>query len=185
MKAPRIRWGYNMKFTTGLLTLALLLCPWAARAQEEKGGSVEENAVQTMLLVCVGSLSQGQDPAALAQQMQYPELPPERVTAFDSHGGHVFRSPRFPEKMLLLIKSDGSCSVAVRDFDTTQMIKYIETYFGVRSKFKKISETNLDDGVELGFETQLSADKKGDMMVSLTDKPIPGRLQGMLSFRTR
>jgi hypothetical protein len=46
-------------------------------------------------------------------------------------------------------------------------------------------ETNLDDGLELGFETDMPGSRKGDMMVSLTDKPIEGRLQGMLSFRVR
>lgn len=165
-------------------TVAFMLCMGMAQA-EQAAPNVEENAVQTMLLVCVGSLSKGEDPAALASEMKYEELPPERVVAFDSKGGHVFRSPRFPEKMLLLIKSDGSCSVAVRDFDTTQMIKYIQGYFGVRSKFMKTSETNLDDGLELGYETSLPGDKKGDLVVSLTDKPIQGRLQGLMSFRVR
>lgn len=152
---------------------------------QETGRSLEENAVQTMLLVCVGSLSKGEDPAALAQDMKYPQLPPDRAGAFDAQGGSVFRSPRFPEQMLLLTNPNGSCSVAVRDFDTLQMIKYIETYFGVRSTFRKVSEVSLDDGVELGFEAVLPNDKKGDLVVSLTDKPIKGRLQGMLSFRIR
>ena len=184
MKAPPIRWGYKMK--CGLLAgvASLMLVSGAGYAQQA-GPSVEENAVQTMLLVCVGSLSKGENPAALATQMEYEELPPERVVAFDAHGGHVFRSPRFPEKMLLLIKSDGSCSVAVRDFDTMQMIKYIQGYFGVRSKFLKTAETDLDDGVELGYETSLQNGKQGDLAISLTDKPIPGRLQGLLSFRVR
>ena len=168
-----------LSFVAGLTLIAA-----GAQAQEQ-ANNLEENAVQTMVLVCVGSLSKGQDPATLAQDMQYPELPPERVTAFDPHGGHVFRSPSFPEKMLLLVKSDGSCSVAVREFDTTQMLKYIQGYFGVRSKFVKKAETDLDDGVELGYEIDLPDKKKGYLAISLTDKPIPGRLQGMLSFQTR
>lgn len=184
MKVLPIRWGYKMKYALLAGIASLVLLSGQAQAEQAKAG-VEENAVQTMLLVCVGSLSKGEDPAVLATQMEYPELPPERVVAFDAHGGHVFRSPRFPEKMLLLIKSDGSCSVAVREFDTMQLIKYIQGYFGVRSKFLKTSETNLDDGVELGYEISLPNGKMGDLAISLTDKPIEGRLQGLLSFRVR
>lgn len=170
-----------MKFIVLFLVVAMVSSPVAQAADDVAG--LEETAVQTMLLTCVPSLVHDKNPAAMALERGFSELPPERVAPMGDEGARVFRVPKYPEKILVVTKSDGTCSVAVQNFNSLEMTKYLETYLGVRSAFTKATETDIPGGVEIAYQAKFPNGKQGRMSASLLDKPAQERPQGLLVFR--
>lgn len=145
---------------------------------EDKGEN-EYQAIKGMMLYCLPAVVSGENAADVAVKQNLKEFPPDRAKVFGQEA-RVFAIPEQIGNAVLIARSNGICSVSIREIDDSEIFwEIVDKWFGSETPFELKHEEEESNALHKSYVGDFS----GNIVVHVSTRtlPVKGSAQALLT----
>lgn len=151
-----------------------------AHAASEKNHANAQTTLSVLTDQCLKPAAAGKDIAQEAIAKSFPEFPAEEARKFAPDGARVFGVPSLKGEAVLMVRANGSCSLAIHTIDIAKFRGAMEALYKGPTAFRLIREKRMDDESITRQELRSEASKL-DLLITASDAPRPNGIQVLMT----